>query len=147
MMDNFKKIEKFIPEEHRAQYWEIAKRLDKLDPDDEVLLIVEAMALLTFITKSVPTELFLVSREMEKQTKYLKVLSNDLTKKISSAALDLHHYRPGQGSAPARTDPDIPALIEKELKAFKRYIVKLVIGATAAIALLQLLVILAVFIR
>jgi hypothetical protein len=52
--DIFDEIVKYVPEAHRQAYWRMVAHFRQLKPDDEILNIIFAMGILTFILRELP---------------------------------------------------------------------------------------------
>ena len=52
--DIFEEIAKYVPEAHRQAYWRMVAHFRQLKPDDEILNIIFAMGILTFILRELP---------------------------------------------------------------------------------------------
>ena len=55
--DMFDNIAKYVPEEHLTEFWRVVSRLRQLRPDDEILNIFQAMGVMTFILRDLPSAL------------------------------------------------------------------------------------------
>jgi len=55
--DMFDDIAKYVPEEHLPEFWRVMAHLRELKPDDEILRIFQAMGVLTFILRDLPSAL------------------------------------------------------------------------------------------
>jgi hypothetical protein len=52
--DIFDDILEYVPEEHREAYWRMVAHFRQLKPDDEILNIIFAMGVLTFVLRELP---------------------------------------------------------------------------------------------
>jgi len=52
--DIFDEIEEYVPEAHRQAYWRMVAHFRQLKPDDEILNIIFAMGILTFVLRELP---------------------------------------------------------------------------------------------
>jgi hypothetical protein len=55
--DSFDELAKYVPEQHLAEFWRMVSRLRQLRPDDEILNIFQAMGVMTFILRDLPSAL------------------------------------------------------------------------------------------
>jgi hypothetical protein len=55
--DIFDDIVKYVPEVHRQAYWRMVAHFRQLKPDDEILNIIFAMGILTFLLRDLPSAL------------------------------------------------------------------------------------------
>jgi hypothetical protein len=55
--DIFDEIAKYVPEAHRQEYWRMVAHFRHLKPDDEILNIIFAMGILTFLLRELPADL------------------------------------------------------------------------------------------
>lgn len=55
--DTFDELAKYVPEQHLAEFWRMVSRLRQLRPDDEILNIFQAMGVMTFILRDLPSAL------------------------------------------------------------------------------------------
>jgi hypothetical protein len=55
--DSFDELAKYVPEPHLAEFWRMVSRLRQLRPDDEILNIFQAMGVMTFILRDLPSAL------------------------------------------------------------------------------------------
>ena len=55
--DTFDELAKYVPEEHLTEFWRMVSRLRQLRPDDEILNIFQAMGVMTFILRDLPSAL------------------------------------------------------------------------------------------
>jgi hypothetical protein len=55
--DFFDELAAYVPEPHLQEYWRLVAHLRQLKPDDEILRICQAMGILTFILRELPSEL------------------------------------------------------------------------------------------
>jgi hypothetical protein len=55
--DSFDELAKYVPELHLAEFWRMVSRLRQLRPDDEILNIFQAMGVMTFILRDLPSAL------------------------------------------------------------------------------------------
>lgn len=93
MIDLFNEIALLVPPHHQASYWRMIARLRKMHPDDEILVILWGMGILTQITVNVPASLCLQARKIEKMIQQHEALNRHFKKDISRAAAALHRSR------------------------------------------------------
>ncbi len=55
--DIFDEIAAYVPEPHRQAYWRMVSKFRQLKPDDEILNIILAMGILTFLLRDLPAAL------------------------------------------------------------------------------------------
>jgi len=55
--DAFDDLAKYVPEERLADFWRMVSRLRQLRPDDEILNIFQAMGVMTYILRDLPSAL------------------------------------------------------------------------------------------
>ena len=55
--DTFDELAKYVPEDHLAEFWRMVSRLRQLRPDDEILNIFQAMGVMTYILRDLPSAL------------------------------------------------------------------------------------------
>jgi len=55
--DSFDELAKYVPEDHLAEFWRMVSRLRQLRPDDEILNIFQAMGVMTYILRDLPSAL------------------------------------------------------------------------------------------
>src|ERR1019366_4107906 len=65
--DMFDDIAKYVPEEHLPEFWRVMAHLRQLKPDDEILRIFQAMGVLTFILRDLPSALIAEREEWKGQ--------------------------------------------------------------------------------
>jgi hypothetical protein len=65
--DMFDNIAKYVPEEHLTEFWRVVSRLRQLRPDDEILNIFQAMGVMTFILRDLPSDLIAERKEWKLQ--------------------------------------------------------------------------------
>ena len=65
--DMFDDIAKYVPEEHLPEFWRVMAHLRQLKPDDEILRIFQAMGVLTFILRDLPSALIAEREEWKSQ--------------------------------------------------------------------------------
>jgi hypothetical protein len=65
--DMFDDIAKYVPEEHLPEFWRVMAHLRQLKPDDEILRIFQAMGVLTFILRDLPSALIAERKEWKSQ--------------------------------------------------------------------------------
>ena len=65
--DMFDNIAKYVPEEHLTEFWRVVSRLRQLRPDDEILNIFQAMGVMTFILRDLPSDLITERKEWKLQ--------------------------------------------------------------------------------
>jgi hypothetical protein len=65
--DMFDDIAKYVPEEHLPEFWRVMAHLRQLKPDDEILRIFQAMGVLTFILRDLPSALIAERQEWKSQ--------------------------------------------------------------------------------
>ena len=65
--DSFDELAKYVPEDHLAEFWRMVSRLRQLRPDDEILNIFQAMGVMTFILRDLPSDLITERKEWKLQ--------------------------------------------------------------------------------
>jgi hypothetical protein len=65
--DAFDDLAKYVPEQHLAEFWRMVSRLRQLRPDDEILNIFQAMGVMTFILRDLPSDLITERKEWKTQ--------------------------------------------------------------------------------
>jgi hypothetical protein len=65
--DAFDDLAKYVPEERLADFWRMVSRLRQLRPDDEILNIFQAMGVMTFILRDLPSDLITERKEWKTQ--------------------------------------------------------------------------------
>jgi hypothetical protein len=55
--DMFDSVAKYVPEDHLPEFWRVVAHFRQLRPDDEILRIFQAMGVLTFILRDLPSAL------------------------------------------------------------------------------------------
>ena len=65
--DIFDDIVKYVPEVHRQAYWRMVAHFRQLKPDDEILNIIFAMGILTFLLRELPADLIEERKAWEAQ--------------------------------------------------------------------------------
>jgi hypothetical protein len=65
--DIFDEIAKYVPEAHRQEYWRMVAHFRQLKPDDEILNIIFAMGILTFLLRELPADLIEQRKAWEAQ--------------------------------------------------------------------------------
>ncbi|MCE0499517.1 MAG: hypothetical protein LV481_16375 [Methylacidiphilales bacterium] len=65
--DIFDTIAVYVPEAHRQDYWRMVARFRQLKPDDEILNIILAMGILTFLLRELPADLIEERKAWETQ--------------------------------------------------------------------------------
>jgi hypothetical protein len=80
MFDN---IAKYVPEEHLPEFWRVVSRLRQLRPDDEILNIFQAMGVMTFILRDLPSALI---AEREAWKSQLDAFRSEMSQMVEGAA-------------------------------------------------------------
>jgi hypothetical protein len=65
--DMFDNIAKYVPAKHLTEFWRVVSRLRQLRPDDEILNIFQAMGVMTFILRDLPSDLIAERKEWKLQ--------------------------------------------------------------------------------
>ena len=65
--DMFDDIANYVPEEHLPEFWRVVAHLRQLKPDDEILRIFQAMGVMTFILRDLPSALIAERKEWKSQ--------------------------------------------------------------------------------
>jgi len=65
--DTFDDLAKYVPKEHLTEFWRMVSRLRQLRPDDEILNIFQAMGVMTFILRDLPSDLITERKEWKLQ--------------------------------------------------------------------------------
>jgi len=81
--DMFDNIAKYVPEEHLTEFWRVVSRLRQLRPDDEILNIFQAMGVMTFILRDLPSDLITERKEWKSQ---LDVFRGEMGQMVEGAA-------------------------------------------------------------
>jgi hypothetical protein len=81
--DMFDNIAKYVPEEHLMEFWRVVSRLRQLRPDDEILNIFQAMGVMTFILRDLPSDLITERKEWKTQ---LDAFRGEMTQMVEGAA-------------------------------------------------------------
>jgi hypothetical protein len=80
--DIFDTIAGYVPAAHRQDYWRMVARFRQLTPDDEILNIILAMGILTFILRDLPATLI---EEREGWQKQLDSFRAEMDKMVEGA--------------------------------------------------------------
>ena len=81
--DMFDNIAKYVPEEHLPEFWRVVSRLRQLRPDDEILNIFQAMGVMTFILRDLPSALI---AEREAWKSQLDAFRSEMGQMVEGAA-------------------------------------------------------------
>lgn len=81
--DMFDNIAKYVPEEHLTEFWRVVSRLRQLRPDDEILNIFQAMGVMTFILRDLPSDLITERKEWKSQ---LDAFRGEMSQMVEGAA-------------------------------------------------------------
>jgi len=81
--DMFDKIAKYVPEEHLPEYWRMVSRLRKLRPDDEILILLQAMGVMTLVLHDLPSALIAERQAWKSQ---LDAFRDEISQMTESAA-------------------------------------------------------------
>jgi hypothetical protein len=71
--DIFDDIAKYVPEVHRQPYWRMVAHFRQLKPEDEILNIIFAMGILTFVLRELPAGIIEERKAWEAQFKAFRV--------------------------------------------------------------------------
>jgi hypothetical protein len=71
--DIFDDIAKYVPEAHRQPYWRMVAHFRQLKPEDEILNIIFAMGILTFLLRELPAGIIEERKAWEVQFKAFRV--------------------------------------------------------------------------
>jgi hypothetical protein len=71
--DIFDDIAKYVPEAHRQPYWRMVAHFRQLKPEDEILNIIFAMGILTFLLRELPAGIIEERKAWEAQFKAFRV--------------------------------------------------------------------------
>ena len=82
----FEELEQFIPQETLPAYHRYLAYAQRLPPDDEMLRLLQAMGILTLITRQVPSELLAERQELRK---CLAEIQWDISHSVTATKLDL----------------------------------------------------------
>jgi hypothetical protein len=81
--DTFDDLAKYVPEEHLTEFWRMVSRLRQLRPDDEILNIFQAMGVMTFILRDLPSALIAERTGWNTQ---LDAFRGEISEMVESAA-------------------------------------------------------------
>ena len=81
--DTFDDLAKYVPEEHLTEFWRMVSRLRQLRPDDEILNIFQAMGVMTFILRDLPSALIAERNGWNTQ---LDAFRGEMSQMVESAA-------------------------------------------------------------
>jgi hypothetical protein len=81
--DTFDDLAKYVPEEHLTEFWRMVSRLRQLRPDDEILNIFQAMGVMTFILRDLPSALIAERNGWNTQ---LDAFRGEISQMVESAA-------------------------------------------------------------
>jgi hypothetical protein len=81
--DSFDELAKYVPEQHLAEFWRMVSRLRQLRPDDEILNIFQAMGVMTFILRDLPSDLITERKEWKLQ---LDAFRGEMSQMVEGAA-------------------------------------------------------------
>jgi hypothetical protein len=81
--DTFDDLAKYVPEEHLTEFWRMVSRLRQLRPDDEILNIFQAMGVMTFILRDLPSALIAERNDWNTQ---LDAFRGEISQMVESAA-------------------------------------------------------------
>jgi hypothetical protein len=71
--DIFDDIAKYVPEPHRQPYWRMVAHFRQLKPEDEILNIIFAMGILTFVLRELPAGIIEERKAWEAQFKAFRI--------------------------------------------------------------------------
>jgi hypothetical protein len=82
----FEELEQFIPQETLPSYHRYLAYARKLPPDDEMIRLLQAMGILTLITRQVPAELLTERQELQK---CLAEIQSDIGHSVTATKLEM----------------------------------------------------------
>lgn len=85
--DIFDAIAVYVPEAHRQEYWRMVARFRQLKPDDEILNIILAMGILTFLLRELPAALIEEKKDWKSQCDLFHAEINKLVETATRQAV------------------------------------------------------------
>ena len=90
--DMFDNIAKYVPEEHLTEFWRVVSRLRQLRPDDEILNIFQAMGVMTFILRDLPSALIAEREAWKSQLDEFRGEIGQMTEGAAKQAITINNH-------------------------------------------------------
>jgi len=90
--DMFDNIAKYVPEEHLTEFWRVVSRLRQLRPDDEILNIFQAMGVMTFILRDLPSALIAERQAWKGQLDMFRGEISQMTEGAAKQAITINNH-------------------------------------------------------
>ena len=90
--DMFDKIAKYVPEEHLPEFWRVVSRLRQLRPDDEILILLQAMGVMTFILRDLPSALIAEREAWKSQFDAFRGEIGQMTEGAAKQAITINNH-------------------------------------------------------
>ncbi len=90
--DAFDDLAKYVPEERLADFWRMVSRLRQLRPDDEILNIFQAMGVMTFILRDLPSDLIAERKEWKTQLDTFRGEMSQMVEGVASQVVTVTNH-------------------------------------------------------
>jgi hypothetical protein len=90
--DTFDDLAKYVPEEHLTEFWRMVSRLRQLRPDDEILNIFQAMGVMTFILRDLPSALIAERQAWKGQLDTFRGEIGQMTEGAAKQAVTINNH-------------------------------------------------------
>jgi polyhydroxyalkanoate synthesis regulator phasin len=90
--DSFDELAKYVPEQHLAEFWRMVSRLRQLRPDDEILNIFQAMGVMTFILRDLPSDLIAEREEWKTQLDTFRGEMSQMVEGVATQAVTVTNH-------------------------------------------------------